>query len=269
MISRIERKIKIKYKENKLFRKLIVVSTVFVLVFALSGCKDNKADLTETEVLLYDAIDALLDDSYKGDERDQLIRATIDSIVASAETNYVFYEVLDELVDSHYSQSEREQLMLGAIEGMVEILDDPFTRYFDFEEAQQYQSNFSESYVGIGVTVRFEDNQIVIEVVKEGGPADGAGLRVGDVITHVDGEEITDDSFYETVNKILGEEGTEVIIGVFRPGVLDTLYFPMDRAVIENSSVEYEIFEDAGQKVGYIKVSQFGDETSIIDSRFA
>jgi C-terminal processing protease CtpA/Prc len=51
--------------------------------------------------------------------------------------------------------------MLGAIEGLITSLDDPHTRYFDFEEAQEYDSNFAESYVGIGVSVRSDGSTCV------------------------------------------------------------------------------------------------------------
>jgi len=169
-----------------------------------------------------------------------------------------FYEVLDELINNHYTQPEREDLIEGAINGMVASLDDPFTRYFDYEELAEYQAGFGETYVGIGVTVRFENNLIVIEDVNLEGPAFEAGLRIGDVITHVDGEAIGEDPFYETIGKVIGDEDTEVIIGVYRGGYEQTLYFPIIRRVINNSSVVYEMFEDNGQNVGYIKVTQFG-----------
>jgi len=172
-----------------------------------------------------------------------------------------FYEVLDELINNHYTQPEREDLIDGAIDGMIASLDDPFTRYFDNEEAAEYQAAFGESYIGIGVTVRYENNYIVIEDVNIEGPAFEVGLRIGDVITHVDGEEIGGLPFYETIGKVIGDEDTEVIIGIYRAGYEQTLYFPITRRKINNSSIEYEMFEENGQNVGYIKVTQFGDET--------
>jgi len=101
----------------------------------------------------------------------------------------------------------------------------------------------------------------VIEDVNLEGPAFEAGLRIGDIITHVDGEAIADQPFYETLSNVKGEVDTEVVIGVYRIGYDQTLYFPIVRKEISNSSIEYEMIEESGQKVGYIKVTQFGDET--------
>lgn len=172
-----------------------------------------------------------------------------------------FFEVLDELAENHYSQPTREQLIEGAVEGMIASLDDPYTSYFDLEEAEAYQANFGETYVGIGVTVRYEQNIIVIEDIQKDGPAYDAGLNIGDVITHVDGTEIFDMPFYEVLGLIVGDVGTEVVIGVYRSGYTATLFFPMTREIINNSSVEHETYEEDGQTIGYIKVNTFGDQT--------
>lgn len=259
---------------NRIMKKTLVLVLLVSLVFTFAGCEDKNVEpVDDVEETLYAVINTLLREDFLDDleltpeqqaaQRDLIVQATVDSILASSEDDFVFYEVLNDIVSDHYSQTEREALMLGAIEGAITSLDDPYTRYFDLEEAQQYQSNFGETYVGIGVTVRFEDGQIVIEVVKSDGPADLAGLRVGDIITHVDGEGVSNESYYETINRILGEEDTDVTIGVYRPGQSDTLYFTMTRALIENPTVEYEIFEQEGQKVGYIQVTTFGDETAL------
>jgi carboxyl-terminal processing protease len=176
-------------------------------------------------------------------------------------TDQALYEVMEELLDNHVSQPEREDLIFGAIEGMIATLDDPYTSYFDLEEAEAYSLGFSETYVGIGVTVVYKQNLIVVEDIVREGPAYDVGLRINDVITHVDGQEVFDLSFYETIGMILGEEGTEVVIGVYRNGYEETLFFPITRQVIYNSSVEFEMIEEAGENIGYIKVTQFGDET--------
>lgn len=172
-----------------------------------------------------------------------------------------FFEVLDELMENHYTQPEREDLIVGAIDGMISSLDDPYTSYFDLEEAEAYQSNFGETYVGIGVTVKYKENLIVIEQVKKDGPAYNSGLKVNDVITHVDGVELFGLSFYEAIGMVTGEPDTQVIVGVYRAGYPETLYFPMTRALIDNSSVEYSSYQQDGENIGYIKVNTFGDET--------
>jgi len=178
-------------------------------------------------------------------------------------TDPVFLEVLDQLMNNHYSQPDKETLMEGAIEGMIESLGDPHTSYFDLEEYVQYQSNFGESYVGIGVTVSFNDGIIIVEEVKTNGPADEAGIRPQDIIAEVDGVNIQKDNFYETIGLIVGDEGTNVTIGIIRAGVDNVIQLEMTRAVIANSSVEYQTFPSGTDTIGYIKVTQFGNETAL------
>lgn len=172
-----------------------------------------------------------------------------------------FFEVMNILEEDHYSQPSREDLILGAIEGMIASLDDPYTTYFDYEEAQAFSDKFGETYVGVGIGVRYQNGTLIIDEVFSGSPAEEAGLQVNDIITHVDGDEVTGLEFYQIVQKIIGNEGTNVVIGVYRQGFSETLYFEITRGVIDNPSVEYEVFEEDGKKIGYIKVGTFGDET--------
>ncbi|MCF7926274.1 MAG: S41 family peptidase [Candidatus Izimaplasma sp.] len=170
-------------------------------------------------------------------------------------------EVLDMLKSNHYKRPTDEELYQGAIEGMIGALEDPHTTYFDFDEYTEYRSSFGESYVGIGVSVRYSDNLIVVENVKGGGPADGAGILPNDIIAFVNGEDIRENPFFETVGRIQGEVGTEVTIGVIRQGIEDPIHLTMTREVIENPSIIVETFEQNSQLIGYIEVTQFGDET--------
>ncbi len=177
-------------------------------------------------------------------------------------TDTVFLEVMDQLMENHYLKPTEEELLEGAIDGMIESLDDPFTTYFDYEEALYYQQGFGESYVGIGITVRFSNNLIVVEAVKDDGPADTAGIRVNDIITTVDGISIIELPYYETIGMIIGDEGTDVTIGITRTGVVEIINLTMTRSVIDSATVIFDSFTRGDQLVGYIKVTTFGDETT-------
>jgi len=176
-------------------------------------------------------------------------------------THDVFLEVMNLLMNDHFSQPTEADLLQGALDGMIASLDDPFTSYYDLEQVESYQQSFGESYVGIGVTVRFSDDLIVVESVKEGGPADNAGIRVNDIIAMVDGESILELPFYETIGRIIGDEGTDVTIGIVRAGVIDIINLTMTRAVIDSATVIFDSFMRNDELIGYIKVTTFGDET--------
>ncbi len=177
------------------------------------------------------------------------------------EKDATLIEVMEELMENHYKQPTREELLDGAIDGMIKSLDDPFTSYFDYEEAAQYQQGFGETYVGIGVTVRYFEGYLVVEAVKDNGPADMAGIRVNDVIAEVDGESIYELPFYEIVGLIIGDEGTDVTIGIMRNGFSELINLTMTRRVIDSATVYVDSFERGAKTVGYLKVTTFGDET--------
>ncbi len=173
----------------------------------------------------------------------------------------IFDEVMNMLMRDHYKNPSEALLFEGALQGMIDVLEDPFTNYFDAEAAAQYQGGFGETYVGIGVRVQYIDDSIIVDGVINGGAAEEEGIMVGDIIRTVDGEEVTGQNLYEVVNKILGEEGTYVHIGIERVGVSNLIIFHLERRVIDNPTVVYEVIEREGAMYGLITVSTFGDET--------
>jgi carboxyl-terminal processing protease len=174
----------------------------------------------------------------------------------------VFLDVFEQLKNDHYSQPSDTLLYEGAIQGMIDILGDPHTMYFNTEAYAQYQSNFGESYVGIGVSVHFQDNLIVVDEVFAGSPAEQGGILPKDIIVSVDSTDIREQDIYKTLSMIIGEVGTEVTIGVLRAGFDEEIPFVLVRDVIENSSVNFDTFDTPSGKIGYIEVRQFGDETA-------
>ncbi|AIO18792.1 Carboxy-terminal processing protease CtpB precursor [Candidatus Izimaplasma bacterium HR1] len=180
----------------------------------------------------------------------------------SGETNLVFDEVMNQLLDNHYTKPTEEELWQGAIDGILDSVDDPYTSYFDYDEFDTYRSSFGETYVGIGITVVFQDDRIVVEEVKAGGPADNAGILPNDIIIEVESEDITSMSFYEAISNIVGEEDTEVSIGLIRQGVENIITLTMSRTVIVNSTVTYTTYNVGTETIGYIYVSTFGDATA-------
>ena len=140
-------------------------------------------------------------------------------------------------------------------------MEDPYTRYLSAEEFEAFQNSLGESFVGIGVLVENINDTVRIQQVFDNSPAQRAGILPGDVITHVDGVDYRDQSYYDILSSIVGEEGTDVEVGLERVGRPDILYLTMTRAVISNPSVAFEIFEENDKTIGYIEVSSFGEFT--------
>ncbi len=177
-------------------------------------------------------------------------------------TDATLLEIMELLEGDHYSQPEKDALLEGMLEGLVESIDDPYTTYFDYEEYITYAANFTESYVGIGVTISSREDYLVVEEVRKDGPADDAGMLPNDLIVEVDSTSIKGMNFYDVRDMIVGEAGTTVMIGLVRAGYDEIIYLEMTRALIETPTVEYQTLTENGKKIGYIEVSTFGDETA-------
>jgi len=175
-------------------------------------------------------------------------------------------EVMQDLEENHFSQPSEETLVRGAIDGMIASLNDPFTTYFSASDQAEYNQGLEENYVGIGITVSYVNELIVVEQVSTNGPADEAGILVNDIIAFIDGEDIRDNDFYESISKVVGEIGTTVEIGVIRQGVDLPIYFEIERQLIDSPSITYEIIERGDQLIGYIDVNTFGGETAALFS---
>lgn len=177
-------------------------------------------------------------------------------------TDTILLEIIDKLKNDHYTQPEDDTLYEGMLDGLIDSVDDPFTTYFDYEEYSSYQDSFTESYVGIGVTISTTDDYLIVDSVVKDGPADQAGMLPNDIIVTVDETSIIGYNFYDARDLIVGEENTIVHIGIMRTGYDEEIVLEITRAVIETPTVEMQIIERNGASIAYIEVSTFGDETA-------
>ncbi len=141
------------------------------------------------------------------------------------------------------------------IRGMISGLDDEWSHYLNAEEYAAYQDDSANQYVGIGVTVSWEEEGGYLEITKvtEGSPAQQAGLRIGDRVMEVDGRSVAEMGYNDTVTAVKGEEGTTVKLVIRREGEEDRAV-TVERRAIDVVSVSYELLDG----VGYIRIENFG-----------
>jgi carboxyl-terminal processing protease len=172
------------------------------------------------------------------------------------------YAALGEIfgaIQQHYVKPNPDGLKLteGAASGMVNALGDQFSRYLTPAEYQSNQNFLAGQFAGIGASVAEKNSQIQIANVIAGTPADHAGLKAGDVITAVDGQNTKGWTADDAVNHIRGKAGTQVRLDIDRNGV--ALSFTLTRQVITVPSVDTHVFDNS---VLYIRISEFGDRTA-------
>ncbi len=156
----------------------------------------------------------------------------------------------------YYTDTDDDKLMEGIYSGLVEALDDPYSSYMSSDKYEEWSSDISGEFGGIGVTFTKDDEgEFLIVSVIDDTPAYKAGLRAGDIIEAVDGK--TYDDMNDIVEVIRGEEGTSLKLKYKRGNNEKTVTITRD--IIQIESVKSEIRKD---NIGYIRISSFIETTS-------
>lgn len=161
-------------------------------------------------------------------------------------------------IQQHYVNPNPDALKLsqGAASGIASALD-RFSRFETRQDYAQNQSFLQGSFAGIGASVLQAGDQIQIAGVLPKTPAERAGLKAGDVIVSVDGASTKGWTEDQAVQKVRGQAGTHVFLGLERNG--KAFQVDLVREVIEVPSLGAHVF--AG-RVLYIHVFDFGDRTA-------
>ncbi|MEE0745040.1 MAG: S41 family peptidase [Anaerovoracaceae bacterium] len=172
---------------------------------------------------------------------------------------YERYGKLDQLYDtitsSFYKEVDEDAMMEGAYKGLVAGLNDPYSSYMTAEEYETWVATATGEYSGVGITfTQDEDGNFVVVSVTDDSPAADVGIREGDIIKTVDGQEYSDLDVIG--NAIRGEEGSEIEITYIRDGEEKSV--TMTREKITQHSVEHRMLDG---NIGYISISSFIETT--------
>lgn len=240
---------------KKIWNKRIVFGMIAgVLAFNLMGCVGPLRMVTETME------DAKVERSGEvEDEQESPVKMLSNSEVVGKETNEKLERIEDLIDDNFYFEDDEQAKQDGIIRGYMDSLDDPYSVYYTAEEYASFMEDAGGEYVGVGVQVSQNIETKVITVTKVfDGPAKEAGMQSEDVITKVNGEDITSQDIDAVVDKIKGEEGTEVTVTVYRASDAKEHDFTMVRRKVENPTVEYKMLD---HNIGYIQISSFAEVT--------
>lgn len=169
-------------------------------------------------------------------------------------------EYLEKLIDQEYlGDVDQDKLAEGIYAGLIYGLGDVYSRYYTAEEYQQENSSTMGAYVGIGIAMqKNEEGGVRIVECYEEGPGDKAGLKAGDIISGIDGTDITEKDVSEVVDMIRGSGKEKVVLTVHRQNVENAMEVTVEITDVELPSVFSEMLEN---QTGYIRISQFTDVT--------
>jgi carboxyl-terminal processing protease len=157
------------------------------------------------------------------------------------------------------------KLMRGAIQGMLDALGDEHSSYIDPDSLEEFQAQLTGTeYEGIGAYVDTTREYLTIIAPMTGSPAEKAGLKPGDQIIAIDGEDMTGIDGELVRQKVLGPAGTKVRLTIKRPGVEEPFDVEIIRASIKSTNV---IGRMERNNIAYIRLLAFGDENTIRDFR--
>lgn len=163
-----------------------------------------------------------------------------------------------EIMSDYLNGAKASDLIHGAAEGMTHSLRDPYSSYYIGQQGEEYVQRYDDHIVGIGVEIREEDGEFVINSAYKGAPAEKAGLLKDDVIVAVDGKSMKGKAMTDLVGMTRGEVGTKVKVTVRRSGLAEPFEVTLVREEIPVTTVTSELL-DGG--IGKVSVSRFAEGT--------
>ena len=165
---------------------------------------------------------------------------------------------LEKIIESDYYQDvDEDKLILGAEKGLVQALKDPYSEYYTEEEFALLKEQTQGSFTGIGIYMTGNDkDNIVVQSVIKNYPAEKSGLKAGDIILKVDGEQVKASESTKASSKIKGKAGTSVVLTIQRGDKKFDVTVKREEIIVE--SVKSEVKED---NIGYIQITSFDKNT--------
>lgn len=186
----------------------------------------------------------------------------------------LFWTVWQKLEGQYYDKGklDPQKMLNGAIEGMTQSLGDPYTVFLPSTQNTNFKDGLAGQFSGIGAELGMRDKQIIVIAPLAGSPAEKAGLKARDSILKVNGDLTLNWTLPATVEKIRGPKGTTVNLTILHEKEKSPLEVKIVRDTITVKSVNgwikdakdiegIKISEKEG-KVGYIRLTQFGDATN-------
>lgn len=174
------------------------------------------------------------------------------------ESQKTFVAALSAIQQNFVSEADSNRLVYGAIRGMLGTLD-PHSSFFDPREYAAMRERQEGRYYGLGITIAAVDGHITAQGVFEGSPAYKQGVRRGDIIAKIDGEDAKGWTTEQAMKRLRGAKGTPVSIEIRRRGYEEPIKIDVTRDEVHILTVPASFMLDA--TTGYIQLRDFGENT--------
>jgi carboxyl-terminal processing protease len=168
-----------------------------------------------------------------------------------------FARVLVQIENNYVDPVDRAKLAEGAIRGMVEGLD-PHSSYMSSDEFSLFASETEGQFGGVGIEVEARGDQLLVIAPIEGSPAEQAGIRSGDRIIAIDGDDVSKTTLDKLVRRMRGAPKSHVKLSVRRQPDKDLLTFDLVREIVHVPSVSSRTLEG---NVAYLRLKQFQEHS--------
>jgi carboxyl-terminal processing protease len=165
----------------------------------------------------------------------------------------LFNKVLYLIESQYYREVDTNKLIEGALKGMMDTLD-PHSAFLSKEFFSKMQSDTDGEFGGLGIEVTQKDGVIYVVTPIEDTPAHRSGIRPRDKIVEINHESILGMTLDEAIDRMKGEKGTKIHLGIVREGERGIKHFEMVRESIKIKPIKFELLAD---NYGWIRLTQF------------
>lgn len=169
-----------------------------------------------------------------------------------------FADVFHQIREHYVEDIDDKTLLMMAIEGMLNGLD-PHSRFLEDKALEELEEDTTGEFGGLGIEVGSEQGLIKVIAPMDNTPADKAGLKSGDLISHIDGKSVADMNVNDAIDMMRGEPGTTIEMVIHREGEEKPLNFTIKRDIIKVKSVRSRRID---ADVLYLRIAQFQQTTA-------
>lgn len=172
-----------------------------------------------------------------------------------------FINEYNEIKKNYYGTFDSKKILSNALSAVVNSLGDKYSGKIDLDSNTTDSIKLRGVYTGVGIEIYNDEKlNIIVNSVFKGSPADTSGIKKGDIITKINGENVTGTLTTNLVSKIKSLNNNVFTLEILRDGKYINISTKSD--TIELKSATYKVLEQNNKKIGYINISIFANNTA-------